>query len=71
MNLVDSPGLFDTKSPEIDASNYIGIYEAFCKVNSAKPVIILSLMNFGDRAEDFKKIIHFYASILKDLERLS
>jgi hypothetical protein len=64
MNLVDSPGLFDTKSPEIDVSNQYGIYEAFCKARTAKPVIILSLMKFGDRGEDFKTIIKFYASML-------
>jgi hypothetical protein len=64
MNLVDSPGLYDTKSPEIDVSNQFGIYEAFCKAKTAKPVIILSLMKFGDRGEDFKEIIKYYASML-------
>jgi len=61
---VDSPGLYDTKSPEIDVSNQIGIYEAFCKAKTAKPVIILSLMKFGDKGEDFKTIIKYYASML-------
>jgi hypothetical protein len=70
MKLVDSPGLYDTKSPEIDVSNQLGIYEAFCKAKTAKPVLILSFLKFGDRGEDFKAVIKYYASMLQDISSL-
>jgi hypothetical protein len=66
--LVDTPGLFDLGSPEIDVSNQLGIAKALAQAKSVLPVIILSYKKFGARGESIKIILNFYAQMITDSE---
>jgi hypothetical protein len=68
VTLVDTPGLFDLGSPEIDVSNQLGIAKALAEANSVQPVIILSYLKFGARGENLKIILNFYAQMITEFD---
>jgi signal recognition particle GTPase len=52
--VVDSAGIPDTESFEVDFSNSVGIIEAIKKARSVRPVLVFSYKNFGGRSESLK-----------------
>jgi ribosome biogenesis GTPase A len=66
--LVDTPGLFETKSAEVDVSNQLGIIKGISKAQSVQPVILFSYLKLGAKCENIKEIIDFYSKMISDSE---
>jgi hypothetical protein len=66
VTLVDSAGLFDLGSAEIDTSNQYGIVRTLSKADKVRPVILLSYLKMGARGENLKAILSFYAKMIKE-----
>ena len=67
VTICDSPGLLDTRGPELDVSNMYGVVLAAEACKSIVPVIVLSEKGTGNRMTEFKSIIkqisHFFKNI--------
>lgn len=51
IHLIDTPFIDDSSSVEVDISNSLGIIEAFSKVRSVRPVILLNYKQLEGRGE--------------------
>ena len=56
MIICDSPGLEDTRGPELDVANIYGVVLAAHESKSILPIIILNSNGMGDRMTSFKHI---------------
>jgi lipid A disaccharide synthetase len=69
ITLVDTPGSQDTESNEVDISNGLGILRAVRQTKGVRLVILFSYLKLGARGEEIKKLLAFYAGMLKNLEK--
>ena len=69
ITVVDTPGSQDNESFEVEISNELGILRAVRQSKGVRLVLIFSYLKFGARGEELKKLIAFYARMLKNLDR--
>lgn len=67
--VVDTPGMGDTESPEIDISNAFNILKAARKASTIRPVLIFSYKNVGGRFELLPSQLLQYVSLVKNLKK--
>ena len=68
VGLCDCPGFNDTRGPEVDISNGLGIAKAMRGTRSVKPVIVLSGDLFGSRLNGFTEVCNTLANFISDLK---
>ncbi|CAF3371495.1 unnamed protein product [Rotaria sp. Silwood2] len=66
--LCDSPGFYDTRGPEVDIANGIGIVKAIKGCKSVKPVVLVSYKSSGDRYEGLKNLTHLLAGLIPGIK---
>jgi len=69
--ICDTPGLEDTRGPELDLSNMYGICIAAKACKTIVPVIVLSKKGCGDRMTELKRICHNISHFFKDIDDVS
>jgi hypothetical protein len=66
---VDSPGCGDTMGAEIDIANGLGIMNAVRRAEEVVPIIFISYLSMGDRAEGIKMLALNISGMIKDFEK--
>ncbi|CAF2961828.1 unnamed protein product [Rotaria sp. Silwood2] len=66
--LCDSPGFYDTRGPEVDIANGIGIVKAIKGCKSVKPVVLVSYKSSGNRYEGLKNLTHLLAGLIPGIK---
>jgi len=66
--LCDSPGFDDTKGPEVDLANSIGLVKAIRECKSVKPLILISNKSSGDRGQGIKKLAHTLVDMIPNVK---
>ncbi|CAF1149796.1 unnamed protein product [Adineta steineri] len=66
--LCDAPGFGDTKSPEIDISNCIGVIRALKSCKSVSILALSSYQSLGDRGEGIQQLIHILINMIHGIE---
>ena len=69
MLIVDSPGLEDTRGPELDVSNMYGIVRAAHACASIVPVILVSEKGMGDRMTGLKRISKDLSNMFSNVDK--
>ena len=68
MFFVDSPGLEDTRGPELDISNIYGIVKAAQACESIVPLILISEKGMGERMTGLKRISKNLANMFNNID---
>lgn len=66
--ICDSPGVEDTRGPELDVANMYGIVIAAKNCKSVVPVIIISENGMGTRGTGLKKISTSISGFFKNMK---
>lgn len=66
--IVDSPGLEDTRGPELDISNIYGIVKAAQACESIVPLILISEKGMGERMTGLKRISKDLANMFSNID---
>lgn len=61
---MDTPGIGDTQSCEVDVANAIGILKAISKADCVHPVLIFGYRSFGLRYEILKAQFQYYSKMI-------
>jgi hypothetical protein len=69
ITVIDSPGSRDTESYEVDISNDLGILRAVRQSKGVRLVLLFNYFELDAKGEEIKKLIAFYAGMLKNLDR--
>ena len=65
--IVDSPGLEDTRGPEIDIANMYGVVRAAQSCKSIVPIILISEKSMGERMSGIKRVSKDLSSMFNNL----
>jgi len=66
--ICDTPGFDDTRGPEIDIANGIGLIRAISKSKSVRLVILISGQGMGDKCDGLRDIVHTLVGMLPSIE---
>eukprot|EP00463_Aulacantha_scolymantha_P006568 TRINITY_DN825_c0_g1_i1.p1 TRINITY_DN825_c0_g1~~TRINITY_DN825_c0_g1_i1.p1 ORF type:complete len:184 (-),score=24.21 TRINITY_DN825_c0_g1_i1:23-574(-) len=66
--LCDSAGFDDSKGPEVDLANSIGLVNAVRECKSVKPFILNSNKSVGDRGQGIKKLAHTLVDMIPNVK---
>ncbi|CAM4971805.1 unnamed protein product [Rotaria socialis] len=66
--LCDSPGFGDTRGPEIDIANRVGISKAIKTCKSVKVVVLISYLSMGDRFEGVKDLARILTGLIPEIQ---
>ena len=69
MVICDSPGLEDTRGPEIDIANTYGVIFAAHQCKSVIPIVVLSEKGMGDRMNTFKSVSQAIANLFNNVKK--
>lgn len=67
--LCDTPGFDDTRGPEIDLANRVGIVNVLIKCEQVKPLILISQLSRGDRGEGLKELVRSIGSMFSAVDK--
>jgi len=66
--ICDTPGFDDTRGPEVDVANGIGLIRAISKSKSVRLVILISGQGMGDKCDGLRDIVHTLVRMLPTIE---